>query len=148
MDNQRNMSFISDFLKRIEKLEKANIISYSIEYCNNHDDLITMEEKRIKFPRNILCLYNQIQFLNITQPRQFEILSIDNMSIVENRYLHFSNINFSEKLYFDTFKRNEAEEWDIINLSDDFIVTKTIGSFLTNKVWAWIDRGREIWKEE
>ena len=148
VNNRGNVNFIKDFSRRIEKLKKTNMIECSIAYCENHADLIIVEGKKLEFPSNILHFYNHILFLNITQPRQLEILSIKNMSTIENRYLHFSIINFTEKICFDMLRKNDADEWDIINLSNKFIITKTIGSFLTNKVWAWIDRGREIWKEE
>jgi len=146
--NINNVDFIKDFSRRIEKLKKTNMIESSMAYSENHDDLIIVEGKIIEFPVKISYFYNHILFLNITQPRQLEFLSIKNMSIIENRYLHFSIINFTEKICFDMLRKNDADEWDIINLSNNFIITKTIGSFLTNKVWAWIDRGREIWKEE
>ncbi|GHU03583.1 hypothetical protein FACS1894158_02310 [Betaproteobacteria bacterium] len=142
------MDFVDYFIKRIEKLRKENIISCSITYCEEYEFLIKAKKEEIEFPNNISYFYSRIDSFNIFQPRQLEILSIKNMSIIENRYLHFANVNVAEKFCFDISKQNEAEEWDIINLSNNLLITKTIGSFLTNKVWAWIDRGREIWKKE
>jgi hypothetical protein len=146
--NQGEMDFVNDFIRRIERLKKANIISCSITYREEHEYSIEVKKEEIEFPKNILYYYSRIDSLNIIQPRQIEILSVKNMSIMEHRYLHFANINVVEKICFDMSKQNEAKEWDIINLSNNFLITKTISSFMTNKVWAWIDRGREIWKEE
>ena len=68
-------------------------------------------------------------------------------SLQEDDFFYNNN-----KIIFNTLvdlsKKNEADEWDIINLNNHFVITKTIGSFFTNKVWAWIDRGHTIWKEE
>jgi hypothetical protein len=142
------MDYINNLAKRIEKLKTEDQIVCSIEYSKHKNGLITVKGMKINFPGNILCFYDVIRCLNIEKPHHLEILSIENMSIIENRYLHFSTINSVEKIYFDMSKTNSANEWNIINLSNNFEITLTIGSFLTNKVWAWIDRGREIWKEE
>jgi hypothetical protein len=100
----------------------------------------------IILPDAIMSFYRQIEFLEIINPRKFNVLSIKEM-VMENNYLMFSNIN-NTKICFDTRTVNSAGEWDIINFDSKFIITKTLASYLTSKMWAWIDRGREIWNEE
>ena len=39
---------------------------------------------------------------------------------------------------------NEAGERNIVNYQTNFVITKTMASFLNNKIWAWLDRGRKI----
>lgn len=80
--------------------------------------------------------------------RQFKLLTFSNYILYEDRYLFFSIMNNGEQICFDIANRNSADEWDIINYSNKFIITRTISSYLTNKVWAWLDRGRTIWKDE
>jgi hypothetical protein len=43
---------------------------------------------------------------------------------------------------------NEAGERNIVNYQTNFVITKTMASFLNNKIWAWLDRGRKIWQKE
>lgn len=70
-----------------------------------------------------------------------------NLSLFNNRYLQFATIE-DVVIAMDVLKRNEAKEWDILNFNTKYLITKTLGSFLNNKVWAWLDRGRRIWEEE
>jgi hypothetical protein len=60
----------------------------------------------------------------------------------------FSRVNGIEIICFDTNNINSANEWDIVNYSNNYLITKTIESYLTNKIWAFVDREREFWKQE
>lgn len=69
------------------------------------------------------------------------------LALLEYHYLQFAQIN-DVIIAADLRKINEANEWDIINYNTGFVITKTFESFFANKVWAWLDRKRTIWKEE
>ena len=68
-------------------------------------------------------------------------------TLLENRYLPFARIE-KHLFCFDTQKLNKAGQWDILEYQSKYLVTLTIGSFLLNKVWAWLDKGRAIWENE
>ena len=70
-----------------------------------------------------------------------------NLVLLDDNYLQFAQIN-DVIIAADLRKINEANEWDIINYDTGFVITKTFESFFANKVWAWLDRKRTIWKEE
>lgn len=70
-----------------------------------------------------------------------------NLVLLDYNYLQFAQIN-DVIIAADLRKINEANEWDIINYNTGFVITKTFESFFANKVWAWLDRKRTIWKEE
>lgn len=70
-----------------------------------------------------------------------------NLVLLDYNYLQFAQIN-DVVIAADLRKINEANEWDIINYNTGFVITKTFESFFANKVWAWLDRKRTIWKEE
>lgn len=70
-----------------------------------------------------------------------------NLVLLDDNYLQFAQIN-DVIIAADLRKINEANEWDIINYNTGFVITKTFESFFANKVWAWLDRKRTIWKEE
>ena len=67
--------------------------------------------------------------------------------LLENRYLPFARIE-KHLFCFDTQKLNKAGQWDILEYQSKYLVTLTIGSFLLNKVWAWLEKGRAIWENE
>lgn len=69
------------------------------------------------------------------------------LALLEYHYLQFAQIN-DVIIAADLRKINEANEWDIINYNTGFVITKTFESFFANKVWAWLDGKRTIWKEE
>ena len=74
-------------------------------------------------------------------------LTIIYRTIVNNQYLQFAIID-DIIIAIDIQKTNEAKEWNIINYNTKYLITKTLESFFSNKVWAWLDRQRTIWKEE
>lgn len=69
------------------------------------------------------------------------------LALLEYHYLQFAQID-NIIIAADIRKTNEANEWDIINYETKYVITKTFESFFANKVWAWLDRKRTIWKEE
>ncbi len=119
-------------------------------------DLIVNEMKTISLPNMILgfnppnefiSFFTKYHSLNITHPRNFQILQLEKMVVVENRFLIFSAID-NIGIAFDAFEKNVANEWDIVNINNKYLITKTLGSFIQNKLWAWVNRGRKIWDEE
>lgn len=123
---------IDNFLDTIEKRQKKGRISYSYNLCNNKE----------KDTDNIGLL--KLDNLTIKNKSNSIIFDIHN---IDSRFLQLARIG-SVKISFDRNKINEAGEWDIINLDSSFVITKTLSSFLNNKVWAWLERSREIWKDE
>ena len=51
-------------------------------------------------------------------------------------------------LGFDTRSRNDADPWDIVTVDTGFLVTLTMASFWSNKVLAWVDSRRPVWRRE
>lgn len=69
------------------------------------------------------------------------------LALLDNEYLQFAQIG-DVIIAADLRKINEANEWDIINYDTKYVITKTFASFFANKVWAWVDCNKAIWKEE
>lgn len=89
-------------------------------------------------------MFVKLDHLEITKNMKsitFRILDID------DRYLQLATIG-KISIVFDKSITNEAGEWNIINRETGFVITKTLSSFLHNKVWAWLDRSRCVWEEE
>ena len=140
------MVFVDEFIQRIESPKVTNNYTIDIEYKNDMSNLDFIKEHNA--PLSIICFFNKIQHIKIIQPREFQILRPVEMELIDDKYIHFSNVNKHQKICFDISKTNAAGEWDIIAYPNIFLITKTMGSYITNKTWAWVDRGREIWTDE
>ena len=123
---------IDNFLDTLEKRYKKGHISYSYNHCNNKE----------KNTDNIGLL----KLDNLTIKNKSNSIIFD-IHIINCRFLQLARIG-SVNIAFDRNRINEAGEWDIINLDNSFVITKTLSSFLNNKIWAWLERSREIWKDE
>lgn len=143
------MQYIEEFKKALEKRSRANRIKYSIKGSTKDlSNEIINSSLAYKMPDKTLKFLLEVNGIEIISPRELRFLSISELRFEISNYLVFAIINNNEVIAFDTSKINQAEEWDIINIRNEYIITKTVRSFLTNKVWAWIDRGRPIWEQE
>ena len=142
------MSFINDFRLSLEKKKAQDKIAFCLE--GDDDSLGIILEKLLdkEVPRAVEGLLTNFQGLEISFPRHFSIYKWSDMVLLENRFLCFAVMNENVKICFDTQELNTAKEWDIMNYSNRYLITHTTASFLTNKVWAWINRSRIVWEEE
>ncbi|AKQ70393.1 hypothetical protein A176_007305 [Myxococcus hansupus] len=81
--------------------------------------------------------------LVIQEPR-LHILACGQWAPV-NGLMHFATFDDTHRLGFDLRRRNEADQWDILNVETGFRVTLTMASFWSNKVLAWVDKRRAVW---
>ncbi|MFP2958324.1 hypothetical protein ACLEPN_10910 [Myxococcus sp. 1LA] len=61
-------------------------------------------------------------------------------------FMHFATVDGQHRLGFDTGRRNDADQWDIVHVDTGERVTLTMASFWSNKVFAWLDKRRPIWE--
>jgi hypothetical protein len=136
---------ITDFIKRLEILSKLNDqFSYSIGETINLNNIKNVEKRlSINVPEKVCEFYLSLNGLRIKNP-QFEIIDMNNW-IIETGFIHFATFDNSTKIYFDIHNLNEVQEWDIINRTIDYELTKTISSFWSNKIWKWIEFKKQIW---
>ncbi len=98
----------------------------------------------VTFSDQIRMFYSTCNGLVVQEPH-LEIFSLEHL-IKEEHMLHFAVINRNHQLCFDCSHLNEANQWNIIHYHDGYIITFTFASFWSNKIWAWIDKKREIWR--
>lgn len=140
------MQYVNNFLKALNKKQNAGSLSCVVDVEN-----IEFSRNRIEnldYPKSVQDLYTNISFVKIAKPRAFELLRFIEFELIDEKYLFFALINETQKICFDVSHINSAGEWDIIELENKFLITKTLASLLTNKVWAWVERSRNIWEEE
>lgn len=135
-------TYIESFIQAVEKRKKEAKIEGLLSLNGNNINTSDL------LPSSIDKFYQTIHSLVISHPREIEILPYESLQYINNRFLWFSTINSSVKICFDTLTLNEANEWNIVNPENNFLITKTLSSYITNKIWAWVDRGRIIWEHE
>lgn len=114
---------------------------------------IPSSEKQIKHTEKRLSVvfYDQLKLFYrhynglIVRNPHLEIYPLEGL-VKDHEFIYFAMINSKHKLCFDCKGLNAAGQWDIINSRDSYIVTLTFASFWSNKIWAWIDKKRAIWK--
>lgn len=137
-----NMAIIDkkmyDFSLSLKKWEKKGKISILYDKQEIKDNI----EKSILLP----LFYHNLSGLIVK--KESRMICFTNPIILDDKYMLFAIMNEIEKICFDMNTLNEANEWNIINYGSKYVITKTLSSFLNNKLWAWIDRGRFIWNKE
>ncbi|NDV59046.1 hypothetical protein [Bacteroides sp. 519] len=136
--------YLDSFIKAIEKRVDKNEIIGNLILRNPNTELLN----EYSIPKSICLFYDVVNSIEISFPRKIVIMPPQRMILVDKRYLCFSIINETKKICFDTFQLNNDNEWNIVCLENNFLITKSFKSYITNKFWAWIDRGRHIWEEE
>lgn len=142
-------SYIKDLKNALDRRRKKEYITYSIVLSKSTSiETNSYFIKKYKLPNKIIPFYQEILSLDIDKPRKLKLLSPQEFKIIDDKYLLFSIIDNKYLIGFDMRFINEAGEWNIVNIENHFIITKTLSSYLTNKLWAWIDRNRTIWDNE
>ena len=139
---------IRDFRRRLERMSSVDKnFSYSVDK-NINIGIIEKTEKKleISIPEKVKLFYLFLNNLKTKSPN-FEVIDIENW-VLESGFINFAIFDGSCIVSFDTRKLNEAEEWNIVNRTIDYELTKTISSFWSNKVWKWLELGRPIWEPD
>ncbi|MEA4936464.1 MAG: hypothetical protein VB102_07460 [Paludibacter sp.] len=139
---------ITEFNKALSKRVMTGKID-CIYSTNNYDYNKLHIYSKIVFPHSVNYYFeNYIPVDILCNNRGLRLLPPMELELIDEKFLLFAKINNIENICFDTSNINFASEWDIVNYSNNYLITKTISSFLSNKVWAWIERGRKIWDQE
>ncbi len=137
-----------EYLKgNFEKRKKKNGLVYELNPPATEEQIMSKEkELSVIFPDQFKMFYHCHNGLTVKDP-PLEIFPIETLT-KENGAIHFSNMNHNIKICFDCTGLNDAEQWNILNCKDRYVITLTFASFWSNKIWAWIDKKREVWKQE
>lgn len=107
----------------------------------------TQERLKITFPSQVKMFYQTVNGVQVKDPH-LDIYCLNDIEIDESGKIHFATFDQKHRICFDTTTINNAGQWDIVNMDTGFTVTLTMASFWSNKIWAWIDSKRTIWKNE
>jgi len=82
------------------------------------------------------------------QQRPLQVLPLASLRMEQNGLLPFAIFDNKHRLCFDTGGVNDAGQWNIVEPARTFIVTLTMASFWTIKIFAWLRDGRRIWESD
>lgn len=101
----------------------------------------------IEFPGPVSWFYRAQNGFVVTDPG-IEVLSLSELAFDQGRDLPFARLDGRHWLVWRTEGLNTAGQWDIAEKVSGYLVTRTMPSFWSNKVFAWIDQRRRIWTPE
>lgn len=112
------------------------------------DDLSEVEKRfKVSIPDAVKIFYTHYNGLEVHDPN-LSVFPIQEWAPQANNLIHFATVNDEHHLCFDTSNVNQANQWTILNCETGYLLTYTMASFWTNKIWNWIVKQRTIWKEE
>jgi hypothetical protein len=105
----------------------------------------TEQRLAVRFPAQVKQFYQHYNGLSIDLP-PLAVLALEHLTFLSTDCLHFATVNQRHQLCFNCSDLNAAGQWDIVTAGDSSRITLTMASFWSNKLWAWIDKGRPIWQ--
>lgn len=138
---------IEHLIGNLEKRRLKNKLTYSVGKPASEKQINYSEEKLgVLFPYQIRMFYGHYNGLYVYEPA-IEIFEIEKLKRMNN-LINFCNIDEYISICFDCNELNQAEQWNIVNCDNGFVITLTFSSFWSNKIWAWIDKKRKIWMDQ
>jgi cell wall assembly regulator SMI1 len=113
------------------------------------ETLIKAAEERIgkPLPNQVRLFYSFMNGLRVETP-PLEILRIEELAPLDQSLVHFATADGTHRICFDCSRTNDADQWDIVSAEHRGVITMTLASFWSNKIWKWLDQGREFWTED
>ena len=137
---------LEHFALKFEKLSKSKELKYFLGNLASEVEVSQAAQNLgVSFPAQVALFYKNFNGLRVENP-PLEVLPIERLNFAFPNRIHFATFDGEHRLYFDTLQTNDAEQWDIV-AEDRFCVTLTMASFWSNKIFAWVERKRVIWKE-
>jgi len=138
---------LSHIPQNLDKLFMNKRNAFILESGASEEEVLSTEKNlKISFPEQVKLFYKTYNGLIIKNPK-LEIYPINKLKFKGFGKLEFVLVNEIHPLFFETNSLNHASQWNIV-AKNNYLVTMTMASFWSNKIWAWIRSERTIWKEE
>ena len=98
------------------------------------------------FPAPVRDFYRRINGFAIAAPA-FRAFGVEELTMQAPGVLPFAVFDGAHIVAFRCDMLNVASQWDLVVLDGGSIMTHSMASFYTNKIWAWLQRGRRVWAE-
>lgn len=132
----------------ILNLKKRGNLQVELGIPATSDQINESERKMgVKFPEQVKWFYQACNGLRVSVPA-ISVKPVSELKVDQKCKIEFAVFDNQHVLSFDAERINEAGQWTIINSKTGFVVTKTMASFWSNKIFAWLDNRRTIWEVE
>jgi hypothetical protein len=138
---------LEEFETNLNNSAEQSEVQHTLNPAATEQQILDAEKRLGKLPKQVRLFYSHFNGLLIRQPF-LEILSLERLNKDQNGKVPFCTFGGEATLCFDTTKLNEAGQWTIENYKSQYVVTLTMASFWSNKIFAWLDHRRHIWEEE
>lgn len=129
-----------------KRSERSGLV-YSLVPAASESEIADAESRlRATLPDQVKAFYQLCNGLSVDEPA-LVVFSLGELERADSRIV-FAVFDRRHRLAFDCSYVNAAGQWDILNAADDYRVTLTFSSFWSNKMWAWIDSRRPVWRRE
>ena len=98
-------------------------------------------------PEHLCSFFLVVNGLDVTDPA-LQVLPIEELRRSGNGLIRFATLDHRHHLALDSTRLNEAGQWSVVSEATGYVVTLTIASFWSNKIFAWLDKKRGIWSSE
>ncbi len=128
------------------KVSKEIGFSYRLEGGATRNGIDETENRlELTLPKQIKLFYSHFNGISVDDPG-LTIFAVETLSFDATKRLHFATFDFRHNVYFDASKINVADQWNIVG-EDNFLITHTMASFWSNKIWHWLKHRRSVWME-
>lgn len=132
--------FAASLLRRSE----TRSLEYELRTPKDSSEVVVELSRLVPhWPTPIVEFYQFCDGFQISNPH-LDVAPVERLR-VDGGKIPFATFDHQHRVAFDPSSINVADQWDIVNAETGFLVTHTMASFITNKVWAWVDRGKRIW---
>ena len=138
---------LEEFETNLKKRAEQSQVQYVLNPAASAQQILDAEKRLGKLPRQVCLFYSHFNGLLISQPF-LEIFSLEHLYKDQNGKVPFCTFGDEATLCFNTIRLNEADQWTIENYKSQYVITLSMASFWSNKIFVWLDHRRHIWEEE
>lgn len=138
---------LEEFEANLRKRQERNRLQFILNPGANIELVSEAETNLGHLPEQVRLFYSHFNGLSVESPA-LRIERIEDLRKDKEGRIPFCRIGQDIILSFVANKINEAGQWSIQNHETSYVVTKTMASFWSNKIFGWLDRERHIWEPE
>ncbi|MGC4118492.1 MAG: SMI1/KNR4 family protein [Myxococcales bacterium] len=135
-------SLLDNFKRTFERRRaERKTLRYDLRSGATEEELDAAERRLgLALPQAVRGFYSAFNGLFIQGPQALEILEAGQLELdSKSNLVPFARIYRAHLVCFDTKVLNQAGQWPIVFARTGHHITDSIGSFLSNKLWKFVD---------
>jgi hypothetical protein len=136
----------NEFVARARVLQNANGLRLSVNPGLGESDLCDVESRLdVVLPAQVRYFYRACDGLDCADPALSVFRARDLRR--DGSLIPMARFDGQAVVGFRADRLNEAGQWSIVAVDTGFVVTRTMASFWSNKVLAWLQCRTRIWTQ-